>query len=114
MAKHNLMTMPLEQLIALRDEVQSALAERIRMERSELQERINALAAMEAPGETDRPAARKAARRTSAKPVAGRRGKAAAKYRGPDGQLWSGRGRPPRWVVAVEAAGGKREAYLIG
>ena len=100
---------------SLRDEVQAALAERIRMERSELQGRIDALTAMETPTRAVRPTvARKSAGRAAKKLPAGRRGKVDAKYRGPDGQLWSGRGRPPRWVVAVEAAGEKREAYLIG
>ena len=37
----------------------------------------------------------------------------APKYRGPNGELWSGRGRSPRWVVAIEEAGQSREDYLI-
>ncbi|MDT8352567.1 H-NS histone family protein [Roseomonas mucosa] len=35
------------------------------------------------------------------------------RYRGPNGQEWSGRGRPPSWIVTHEAAGGRREAFLI-
>ena len=31
----------------------------------------------------------------------------AAKYRGPNGETWSGRGRQPRWIV------GDREKFLI-
>lgn len=37
----------------------------------------------------------------------------APKYRGPKGELWSGRGRPPRWVVELEAKGKKRADYAI-
>ena len=36
-----------------------------------------------------------------------RPGSVAAKYRGPDGQTWTGRGRPPTWV------GESREQYRI-
>ena len=36
-----------------------------------------------------------------------------AKYRGPNGEEWSGRGRMPTWLVALEAEGRKREEFLI-
>ena len=40
--------------------------------------------------------------------------KAAAKYRGPNGETWSGgRGRKPRWVTEVLAAGKKLEQFAI-
>ncbi len=39
--------------------------------------------------------------------------KRAAKYRGPNGEEWSGRGRPPRWLAALEAEGRNREEFLI-
>lgn len=35
------------------------------------------------------------------------------KYRGPNGELWSGRGRAPAWVREIEAKGQTREDYLI-
>lgn len=37
------------------------------------------------------------------------------KYRDPQNpaSLWSGRGKPPRWLVAYEENGGKREDCLI-
>jgi DNA-binding protein H-NS len=41
------------------------------------------------------------------------RGPAPIKYRGPKGEAWSGRGRPPRWLAALEAKGHKREKYLV-
>ena len=39
--------------------------------------------------------------------------KVAAKYRDDSGNVWSGRGKPPRWLVAFEAKGGKRESLRI-
>ncbi|MFC0406691.1 H-NS histone family protein [Roseomonas elaeocarpi] len=36
-----------------------------------------------------------------------------AKYRGPAGQEWSGRGRRPAWIAAHEAAGKNRDDFLI-
>jgi len=37
----------------------------------------------------------------------------APKYRGPNGELWSGRGRVPIWLRTIEAEGGDREKYKI-
>ena len=39
--------------------------------------------------------------------------KRAAKYRGPNGEEWSGRGRMPNWLAALEAEGRGREVFLI-
>ena len=41
------------------------------------------------------------------------RGKVAIKYRGPDGEEWSGRGRHPRWVAALKAEGRNLEEFRI-
>jgi DNA-binding protein H-NS len=35
------------------------------------------------------------------------------KFRGPDGQLWSGRGRPPGWLLEAEDGGKSREDFRI-
>lgn len=36
------------------------------------------------------------------------------KYRKPEtGETWSGRGRPPAWIVAAESAGQRRDEFLI-
>lgn len=49
----------------------------------------------------------------SRKPAASK-SKAPAKYRGPNGELWSGGpGRKPRWVQAALAAGQSLDQYLI-
>jgi DNA-binding protein H-NS len=39
--------------------------------------------------------------------------KRAAKYRGPNGEEWSGRGRMPNWLAALEAEGRGREEFLV-
>ena len=46
---------------------------------------------------------------------ASRKAKAAvaAKYRGPNGETWSGRGRAPMWLAALEAEGRQRSEFLI-
>jgi DNA-binding protein H-NS len=37
----------------------------------------------------------------------------APKYRGPGGETWSGRGRMPNWLSALEATGHNREEFRI-
>jgi DNA-binding protein H-NS len=38
----------------------------------------------------------------------------AAQFRNPtNGDTWSGRGRVPRWLVALESAGHKREEFAV-
>ena len=37
----------------------------------------------------------------------------APKYKGPNGELWSGRGRTPRWMQALEAEGKSRDSFKI-
>ncbi len=37
----------------------------------------------------------------------------AAKYRGPNGETWSGRGLTPKWLAALVAQGSSKEQYLI-
>jgi DNA-binding protein H-NS len=41
------------------------------------------------------------------------RGKQPAKYRGPGGEEWSGRGPIPRWLKAMLAKGKAKEDFLI-
>src|SRR5947208_6571942 len=52
----------------------------------------------------------KGQRRSSA--LAGR--SVPVKYRDDKGNKWTGRGRPPLWLVAAEKAGKKRESFLVG
>lgn len=37
----------------------------------------------------------------------------AAKYRGPNGETWSGRGLTPRWLATLVAQGKTKEAFAI-
>ena len=37
----------------------------------------------------------------------------AAKYRGPSGETWSGRGLMPRWLAALVSKGQARDEFLI-
>ena len=46
-------------------------------------------------------------------PVERVRTPAPVKYRGPEGQTWSGRGRAPNWLVAMEAQGRHKDAFLV-
>ena len=39
--------------------------------------------------------------------------KVAPKYRGPEGELWAGRGATPRWLAAAIKGGKKRDDFLI-
>ena len=43
--------------------------------------------------------------------LAGR--KIAVKYRGPNGEEWTGKGKTPRWLVAQEAEGRTRDHFAI-
>lgn len=37
----------------------------------------------------------------------------AVKYRDSEGNTWSGRGRAPRWLMAAEKSGQKREQFAV-
>jgi DNA-binding protein H-NS len=37
----------------------------------------------------------------------------AAKYRGPNGETWSGRGLTPKWLATLVAQGNTKDQYLI-
>ncbi|GAA0499938.1 MAG: H-NS histone family protein [Pigmentiphaga sp.] len=60
-------------------------------------------------------APRKRASGTAAKTSAAKPAKQVApKYRHPEtGETWTGRGKPPRWLVAAEAGGATRDQFLI-
>ncbi len=47
------------------------------------------------------------------KPASDARGTVKPLYRSPDGEEWSGRGRTPRWLVALEAAGRSKDEFRI-
>ncbi|MBL8395841.1 MAG: H-NS histone family protein [Candidatus Accumulibacter sp.] len=37
----------------------------------------------------------------------------AIKYRGPNGESWSGRGKAPNWLTSLEAQGRDRNEFLV-
>lgn len=37
----------------------------------------------------------------------------APKYKGPNGETWSGRGRQPNWLTALEASGHDKEEFRV-
>lgn len=39
--------------------------------------------------------------------------KTAPRYRGPDGEEWAGRGKPPKWLTLLEAGGRNREEFKL-
>lgn len=57
---------------------------------------------------TKMPVAKSAAKVLTKKPE-----KVAAKFKGPSGEVWSGRGLTPKWLVALGAEGRKKEEFLI-
>lgn len=71
--------------------------------RKELLEELQALGGVPEPS-----------RRSSAPKVSGDgRGAVKPQYRGPNGELYSGRGRSPKWLQEAEAQGKTREDFRI-
>jgi DNA-binding protein H-NS len=98
-----------------RDKLEDARAElRAEMERRAAELGISAddlfsTAGQQAPAEQ---AAAKNGRRAR-KPRDDTGAKRAAKYRGPNGEEWSGRGRQPHWLTALMAEGRNREEFRL-
>jgi DNA-binding protein H-NS len=84
--------MSIESLLKMRDDVAKALTQKA----SELKQQLSALGGS-AP--------------TVARSTKGR--KVAPKFKGPKGELWSGRGNKPRWLVAEMKKGKKLDSFAI-
>lgn len=83
---------------AIRDIVRQMKAEGITLD--EIQDALKAKAPRKAPA--------------AGKPAAAVRKPVAIKYRDEaTGQTWTGRGRAPTWLAEAEAAGRKREEFLL-
>ena len=50
---------------------------------------------------------------TTAPATVKRLGPAPVKYRGPNGETWSGRGLMPKWLAVLIAGGGSKDKYLV-
>jgi DNA-binding protein H-NS len=100
MAKVNLSGVNVEGLMELRREIDVLLHKR----RSELEKQLERMHLLG--GERVRRG------RPGGSALKGR--KVPAKYRGPSGETWAGRGAKPRWLVAAIKEGKKLENFLIG
>ncbi len=101
MAKLNLKSMSAFELIDLRNKVEAVLSAKVGKERDALKNRLDKLS-------------RIGGKRAEGRPkhaLAGK--KVAPKYRGPNGEMWSGRGLKPRWLVEALKGGKKAEDFLI-
>ena len=97
MAKQSLASMSVEALLQLRDRVTAALSGKA----GELKRQLARL------GSTDVGGGAARGRRS----LKGR--KVPAKYRGPNGETWAGRGARPRWMQEAMKGGAKPEDFLI-
>lgn len=119
MARLNLKSMSVDELIALRDKVQAELSRKIGAERSALEKQIEALSKLETGsgihlnGAKRQPRTALERKNGKANGSSGGKAKVAPKYRGPKGEPWTGRGRAPLWLTALEAEGKKRDSFLI-
>jgi DNA-binding protein H-NS len=104
-------SLDIAELVELRDQLDRALKAKIESEEGEIRSRLDELSLFQPKsGASGRKSAvPRAAARTN--PLKGR--KVMPKYRGPQGETWSGRGLPPRWLTELEAKGKKRETFLI-
>ncbi len=98
MAKFNLSSMSVDDLLKLRDRIGETLSGKA----TELKRQLSQLGAGAISQERQ----------------PGRRGprkghKVAPKYRGPGGDTWSGRGLRPRWLTAAVKSGAKLDDFLI-
>ena len=99
-----------------RDKLEDARAAlRVELERQAAELGISAGDLFSAPGQ-QAPAEQRAVAKNGTrarKPRDDIGAKRAAKYRGPNGEEWSGRGRMPNWLAALEAEDRGREEFLI-
>ena len=99
--KQNLTGLDFDSLMNLRNQVDEALTGY----RSTLERQLAAL------GSSVASLGGKVARGMRGNLLKGR--KVPAKYRGPEGETWAGRGARPRWLVAAIKEGKKLEDFLI-
>lgn len=102
MPRANLGAMDVDALLALRADVEKALAERSR----NLQRQLALL-----DGRTGNRSGRPAGRPGRSSVLKGK--KVTPKYRGPDGETWAGRGATPRWLTALVKEGHSIEEFAI-
>lgn len=105
----NFSKMSVDALIAARAMIEDLLSKRLPRARRELEERLKALSEF-ADGNGR-------SRKVKSKPERGSklRGRSIPpKYRGPNGETWSGRGLKPRWLSAAIKGGADLEDFALG
>lgn len=113
----NLDRMSVGELLKLRDSVDAALKTKEKLLHSQLALLARDSRAKDAPSKARKTRTAKAGKSIT-KPAAkkaktARRGKVAAKYRGLEGETWTGRGLPPRWLSEAIKEGKTKEDFLI-
>jgi DNA-binding protein H-NS len=101
----NLTKLTVEQLIALRGEVDALLSNKVTQERRNLESQLAALTRVNGGG----------AKRGRSTLRGSTRGPVAPKYRNPENpsETWAGRGLKPRWLTAAMKKGKKLEHFSI-
>ncbi len=95
----NLKSLSVDALVELRKNIDQMLTAKLATAKKELQDKLSYLDGL-----------------FGASPKGGRGGrgrKVEAKYRGPGGETWAGRGMRPRWLTALVEAGHKLEEFEI-
>jgi DNA-binding protein H-NS len=102
MAKLNLKSMSPYDLIELRGQLETVLATKVAAERKALEDSLAKL---------DGLGGKRGRRGRGGSVLAGK--KVAPKYRGPEGETWTGRGLKPKWLQAAISEGKLLEDFLI-
>ncbi len=104
--------MKYQELLKQRDELDSKISEALRAESGDAIETVRRLIADYALTAKDCGFSEFAKPKATVTQIKSR-GPAPVKYRGPMGETWSGRGRTPGWITAIEMAGVGRETCLV-
>jgi len=105
--------MSVQELTALRDVAEAKRREKLDAARDQVLAEARAkLAELGLTLEAALPAATAAGQGGKARKNAGT--PLPVKYRGPNGEEWSGRGRLPNWLQALEATGKTRDQFWVG
>lgn len=94
------------QIAILQKQAEEIKAEQFSQTVQEIKDKMAAFGITVADLEEGKGRARKAGPAKSANP-------APAKYRGPNGETWSGRGLMPRWLAALVAQGQSKDDFAI-
>jgi DNA-binding protein H-NS len=103
MKNANLKSMSADALIDLRNDIERILAAKVSVERKELQAKLDKL--------EEFGGSKRGRGKGRSHPLKG--GKVAPRFRGPEGETWSGRGLRPKWLTALLSQGRKLEEFAI-